>query len=66
MTKKDYELIAGAISEARKKALGFNPKVNTFQNAIDVTMIIIESSLADVLTEDNKLFDRRRFFNACS
>jgi len=67
MTKKDYELIAKAIREARvfwnkEHDLGTTwvPKAHTDSVLGTVTVV-----LTHMLADDNPRFDRKRFFDAC-
>ena len=57
MTRKDYQLIAQAICEAREHDWA----TNEYNNGIDVAVY----RLADWLTAENAGFNRTKFLEAC-
>ena len=59
MTKKDYELIAKAITDSRY--LGRRAITEEYQGAIDGVTLRI----AGVLADTNPRFDSARFLSAC-
>lgn len=59
MTKKDYELIAKAITDSRY--LGDQALTQEYQSAINNVTLRI----AGVLADTNPRFDSMRFFSAC-
>ena len=60
MTKKDYELIAQAISVEYQET---NPDTN---NDIEAqTIVTVTNRIADYLSMENPRFDRNKFFKAC-
>ncbi len=63
MTRKDYELIAACIAQARQATeIGRNEKARTSGvNAIRLAAI----GTASGLLKDNPRFDRERFLQAC-
>jgi hypothetical protein len=67
MTRKDYELIASAISRTRmasrvgvKATIKGRAQVDAKKAALDLVTI----DLAATLANDNERFDRRRFYDA--
>jgi len=57
MTRKDYELIAKAISEAHEDNFG--------DSSANEGIYWVTGLLADKLAEDNPRFDRFKFVQAC-
>lgn len=55
MTKKDYVLIAGVLAEYLHQVTE-----NGEQDATTVCRL-----MADSLAQENPLFDRKKFYNAC-
>ena len=65
LTRKDYNLIAGALKEIRENtetSFGSYSESVCFDLALDRTI----SLLADHFENDNPRFDRNRFVGACS
>ena len=60
MTKKDYELIAKAISEVIDTAM-----VRDYTASQSHTQILIIEPFAERLERDNPRFDRKKFIDAC-
>ena len=61
MTKKDFELIAGAFQEGRS-GMNFPPDENT---APEIVLEYFAEIVADALATANAAFDRDRFLRAC-
>lgn len=61
MTKKDFELIAGALNSARVSNTLNNPNKALYLNGIDNAAHL----LAQKLAATNERFDRERFLKAC-
>ena len=59
MTKKDYELIAGALKDVHNRV-----KIGTVESSYDTLSDVI-ATLASELEHDNPRFDRDRFLTAC-
>lgn len=57
MTKKDYQLIATAIKQARVR-------IGHWSGTHDAVITKITEEIADKLQADNPRFDRARFINA--
>lgn len=63
MTRKDYELIAGAVSRSRMaKTLDADAKR---RGAAEDALRLVAIDLAATLAHDNPRFDRDRFLKAC-
>lgn len=56
MTRKDYELIAKVLKEAREDSESGEEKLR---------VRLIAAKLADEFSDRNERFDRNRFFKAC-
>ncbi len=61
MTRKDYELLASAISVNYEFAV----KHRKEQPTPDFVIELLTQTLASVLKEDNPKFDKEKFFKAC-
>jgi hypothetical protein len=57
MTRKDYELIARCVADARK--------LSPTNLAIQVAMDLFMANIAKRLKEDNPRFDKDKFYRAC-
>lgn len=57
MTKKDYILIAAAITSGRR--------VVSYETKADATLDGVSRLIAEALQRDNPRFDRARFLAAC-
>lgn len=64
MTKKDYELIAGALWRS-DRALQLKDKDKVKRAARTEMMRLIATDLCATLANDNPKFDRSRFLKAC-
>lgn len=60
MTRKDYELIARALKEARMHAIRSDA-----EEGGGFWLRVVASELALALASDNPRFDRDRFLKAC-
>jgi hypothetical protein len=63
MTRKDYELIAGVLSDALDSFYADHNR-GLLHNAPSMHGMVAES-MADALAADNPRFDRERFLKAC-
>jgi hypothetical protein len=63
MTKKDYQLIAEALTNSRCPKVG--PKD---RGAAEINTVVddVVRQLAEALSKDNPRFDRQRFLAACN
>jgi hypothetical protein len=63
MTRKDYELIAGAVG---RSAMASSLSRNAVKRAAaEKALRLVAGDLAATLAHDNPLFDRERFMCAC-
>lgn len=67
MTRKDYQIIAAALKEARRSVSGIYPAVEAQgtrraqHNAAANALAVAEDHICALLRLDNPLFDRQRF-----
>lgn len=61
MTKKYYEMIAGALWRSKPLAI-LNPKIDAVRQSVYDMCV---HNIADVCAADNPKFDRARFLKAC-
>lgn len=60
MTRKDYELIATALNDARAEAM----RADSFEDRCEALQMA-SHYIADGMAADNPRFDRKRFAAAC-
>ena len=64
MTRKDFQLIADALKNARANEIQMGAEAEHLV-LIDITLSSVAQQLANLLKETNPRFDTNRFLDAC-